>query len=112
LFEWFIENYASKYYLKIYKDRLEEGHGILGLEDTEFFVDALGLKFLGYVCTVLNVNGTSAREQLFYATYAARYHGLSRAGVAMMAALGLMMAMSTVDAVAKEHHDKMRNVTR
>lgn len=112
LFQWFIEYNASEHYYRDYRKRLVDEMGYLGLESTDVFVNALGYKFLGYICMVLNVNGISASEQMFYATYAARYHGLSRSGVNMLAAVGCLMPMSTVDRRAKLKHAENRDILK
>jgi hypothetical protein len=108
LFQWFIEFNASEYYYKRYRSLLRDEEGFLGQENTDLFVNSLGYKFLGYVCQVLSVNGQSASRQMFFATYAARFHGLSRSGVNMLAAVGCMMPMSSVDRTAKLHHAQSR----
>ena len=112
LFEYFIEHNGSDHYMRLYRDALRNEAGNLGPESTEYFVKGLGYKFLGYVCMILNISGNSAREQMFFATYAARYHGLSRSGVNMLAAIGNMMPMTTLDGIAKKYHARNRDLTR
>lgn len=113
LFQWFFENNASDHFRKIYKKELAtDPVGCLNPGATSAMVEQLGNKFLGFVCTILNVHGSGAREQLFFATYAARYHGLSRLGVSMFAAIGQLMPLSSVDRIAKEYHGLNRSLTR
>ena len=112
LFEYFIDHNASQHYMRMYRDCLNKENGKIGQESTKTVVRCLGYKFLGFVCMILNISGNSAREQMFFSTYAARYHGLSRSGVNMLAAIGNMMPMSTLDDIAKEYHERNRAVTR
>ena len=58
-------------------------------------VDALGSAYFGYIIqTVLELNAP-ARKQRFYATFVARYHGLSKMGIDLMSAYQFMMPPSS-----------------
>jgi hypothetical protein len=112
LFHYFLEHNASDFYMRHYRDCLKNGGGTIGYLNTNYFISALGTKFLGFICLALNIRGNCAREQMFFQTYAARYHGLSRSGVNMLAAIGFMMATTTLDNIAKEYHARNRAFTK
>jgi hypothetical protein len=54
--------------------------------------------FHGYVlCATTNI-GNASKPQAFYTTFAARYHGLSRTGVELLAFFGYAMPPTNYDA--------------
>ena len=89
----------------------DNGHGI----DIDEFNDAMFEElqgFQGFLIPSLARISTGCRKQLFYHTRNAAFHGLSRAGIKNMAALGLMMKLSTYDLMCEEENTKNREKIR
>jgi hypothetical protein len=53
--------------------------------------------FHGYVLMGVGNVGNNGKRQLYYPTFSARFHGLSRQGVQLMSHFGGMMSISTYD---------------
>ena len=86
-------------------------HGI----DIDEFNDAMFEElqgFQGFLIPSLARISTGCRKQLFYQTRNAAFHRLSRAGIKNMAALGLMMKLSTYDLMCEEENTKNREKIR
>jgi hypothetical protein len=53
--------------------------------------------FHGFVLIGVGNVGNNGKRQLYYPTFSARFHGLSRQGVQLMSHFGGMMSISTYD---------------
>jgi hypothetical protein len=53
--------------------------------------------FHGFVLMGVGNVGNNGKRQLYYPTFSARFHGLSRQGVQLMSHFGGMMSISTYD---------------
>ena len=58
--------------------------------------------FHGFLISTMAQLSAQGRHQLFYHTENAAFHGLSRAGIHNLAALGMMMKLGTYDVMTKE----------
>jgi len=68
--------------------------------------------FHGFILMACGNINTGARRQRFYTTFAARYHGLSRGGLRILAYFGMAIKMTTYDIMQadrlNEQHEKTR----
>ena len=62
--------------------------------------------FHGYILHVCAKVSTQGRRQLFWSTWNATFHGLSRMGLFLQAQLGFMTKPSTFDTQRKKEHDQ------
>jgi hypothetical protein len=56
--------------------------------------------FHGHVLLAVGNLGNNGKRQLYYPTFSARFHGLSRQGVQLMSHFGGLMSISTFDRYA------------
>ena len=68
--------------------------------------------FHGFVITACGNISTKLRRQRFYLTFVARYHGLSRKGIELLAHFGLLVKMSTYDAMEKSAMQQQQALLR
>jgi hypothetical protein len=79
-------------------DNLSEGKQHT-LSDMEFFKlsQREAGKFHGFILMGIGNVGNNAKKQLYYPTFAARFHGLSRQGVQLMSHFGGLLSITTYD---------------
>lgn len=75
----------------------QNGDEWIGHPDEEYLINATGAKFAGWLLFHVSNIGTNGREQLFYLTFAAKYHGLSRQGIDVLSKYGFATNMSRFD---------------
>jgi len=70
-------------------------------------------KYHGWLLFALSNISRECKQQLFFTTAAARYHGLSRSGIHQQAQLGFMMKQTQYDdqseVALKKAHEKVRS---
>jgi hypothetical protein len=54
-------------------------------------------KFHGFILMAIGNVGNNAKKQLYYPTFSARFHGLSRQGVQLMSHFGVLLSITTYD---------------
>ena len=70
--------------------------------DYDEVVDRDGGCFHGFVLMALKNMCRNAKRQLYFPTFVARFHGLSRQGVQIMSHFGSLMSITTYDRWEKE----------
>lgn len=76
-----------------------EDDGAFDLAAAQEILQREKLHFLGFVLFVTSRIRTGCRDQMFYYTYNATYHGMSRQGVRVQSKLGFMMPLSSFDKI-------------
>jgi hypothetical protein len=71
------------------------------METEEWLLNKIQTKFFGWVLTTTASIVSKARKQLFYHTFIARYHGLSREGSDTLSQFGIMMKKTSYDTTRK-----------
>lgn len=92
----------------------EYPHGKMDKDVYDDMVDQEKGRFHGFILMACGNISTDFRRQRFYATFVARYHGLSRKGSQLMSHYGLALKPTTYDKMEQdmvEHHKhKLRYV--
>jgi hypothetical protein len=93
---------GSEASLKLLQARETANHELdekLVLSETHFgqMVERDGGCFHGFVLMGVGNVGSNGKRQLYYPTFSARFHGLSRQGVQLMSHFGGMMSITTYD---------------
>ena len=65
----------------------------VSLEDQNEIIDREQTNFHGFVLLACNSIGRKGKKQMFYSTFIARYHGLSRMGAELLAKYGYAMSI-------------------
>jgi UDP-glucose 6-dehydrogenase len=77
-------------------------HGPVGPELQRALLDKVQTNFYAWIITTTAYIVSKARKQLFFNTFIARYHGLSRNGSDIIAQFGLTMKKNSYDCTRKE----------
>jgi hypothetical protein len=101
-FERFLQIMGSETSLKLInaRKRSNEDNGVaLTVTETEFgnMIERDGGCFHGFVLMGVGNVGNNGKRQLYFPTFSARFHGLSRQGVQLMSHFGGLMSISTYD---------------
>jgi hypothetical protein len=117
LFYHFILNYGSWFTWEIWKAHKRENG--LAAPETPFSEERWeavrhkeGGAFHGFVLSVTRNVVKQARKQLFFTTFAARFHGLSRQGCELLAGFGWMMKARHYDSQEKKAVSRAVDETR
>jgi hypothetical protein len=107
LFDLFLENmgsYTSHRQLQKHKAMcIDAGEDSLMTEDEEAVImNRERGSFHGYVLAATTNVGNAGKPQVFYTTFAARYHGLSRTGIDLLAFFGYAMPSTNYDKIQVE----------
>jgi hypothetical protein len=70
--------------------------------DEQWLLRKIQTRFFGWVLTTTSTIVSKARKQLFYHTFIARYHGLSREGSETLSQFGLTMRKTSYDSTRKD----------
>lgn len=118
LFEFYLENLATPTSHGVWKNfakatRLARDDEF-GANDDElhFGVDVLNMfatekpRFVGFVINALANISSKCKKQQFYMTASARFHGLSRYGVAQLAQLGSLQRLTLHDTHTREANER------
>jgi hypothetical protein len=118
LFYHFILNYGSWYTWQIWKAHKKE-NGQQAAPETPFSEQRWeavrhkeGGAFHGFVLSVTRNVVKQARKQLFFTTFAARFHGLSRQGCELLAGFGWMMKARHYDSQEQKAVSRAVDETR
>ena len=84
----------------------------MGVEAYKVLLEREKGHFHGFIMTSCGNISTKLRRQRFYLTFVARYHGLSRKGIELLAHFGLLVKMSTYDAMEKAALEKHQDIIR
>ena len=90
----------------------QNGDEWIGAPDEEYLINATGAKFAGWLLFHVSNIGTNGREQLFYLTFAAKYHGLSRQGIDVLSKYGFATNMTRFDDMRRICLSKSRIATQ
>lgn len=113
LFEYFITRHCSTHINnKLLAAVRASDDGALSVDVTQYFVKNVGSKFVGFLDFSIATSSRKMKQQLFHITYAAKFHGLSRSGIDMLARIGFMMPTSTLDRGVKIAHKKNKEETK
>ena len=97
----------------LYKARHPNGDQVqVSLEDEHWLINKTRHKFQGWVVATTGTIVRKARKQLFYDTFIARYHGLSRDGSDTLSKFGVTMKKSSYDTRRMEVLEQARNETK
>jgi hypothetical protein len=104
-FERFLQQMGSERSVKVLNARKKANEGLpvpLPITETAFdiMVERDGGCFHGYVLMAVGNVGNNGKRQLYYPTFSARFHGLSRQGVQLMSHFGGLMSITTYDRYA------------
>ena len=95
-FMWTSSGYAV--FRKFQSSVAVEGHEqSLSLQEQQEFMQGAGSKFAGWLLLHLGNIGSNGRDQLFYLTLVAHYHGLSRNGIDLMSRFGYTTNLNRFD---------------
>ena len=75
-------------------------------------IDKEACRFHGWVLMQCGSIGAKGRRQLFYCSFMAKYHGLSRQGREILAQFGFMTKKSSFDKIFKEILAESKRRTR
>jgi hypothetical protein len=78
----------------------------------DFMLERDGGCFHGFVLMAVGNVGNNGKRQLYYPTFSARFHGLSRQGVQLMSHFGVLMNISTYDRHKKDFLVNIREMNR
>ena len=77
--------------------RCRQGQREMTSFENDSIVGKIEVKFYGYLLVALRTMTQSCNQHMFYLTHVAKYHGMSRLGVGIQAALGWALPLSTYD---------------
>ena len=118
MFEFYLENLATPtshdMWKKFAKAARLSREDALGANDDElhFGVDVLNMfakekpRFVGFLINALANVSSKCKRQQFYTTASARFHGLSRYGVAQLAQLGMLQRLTLHDTLTREANER------
>lgn len=117
LFEHYLEAYGSytshKQWKRIKARAKEDGQEALVHEDVQAeLIQRESGGFHGYVLQSCACIGNTGKRQLFFTTFVAKYHGLSRMGTEILAHYNFMMSRGLYEAMRQEQVSKAREQTR
>jgi hypothetical protein len=96
LFELYLVSLASrkshKVWNKIQNAIARNPDTVVSLADQNEIIDREQTQFHGFVLLGCSSIGRNGKKQMFYSTFIARYHGLSRMGAEMLAKYGFNMS--------------------
>ena len=112
LFEHFIDimgSWSTQERMKAHRKAMSDDPAVETMSDVVFakiWSSERGA-FVGFVLQAVGNIGTVGHNQLFYNTFCARFHGLSRQGVAILASHGYMLPITTYDRHEKKTLEKI-----
>ena len=116
LFEKWLTTLAShqshKMWKKIQRAVIDNPDTVVSLERQNAIMDREQTNFHGFVLLACNSIGRKGKRQLFYATFIARYHGLSRMGAEILAKYGYTMSRTMYYDMRKDLIEQSRATTR
>ena len=113
LFEMYLEMMGSSESYKQYRSWLRRNNdGVMDVAGYNAILKRERGSFHGFVITACGNISTKLRRQRFYLTFVARYHGLSRKGIELLAHFGLLVKMSTYDAMEKSAMQQQQDLLR
>ena len=90
----------------------DDGNTMVSDDLEETIMEAERGKFHGWVILSCSSVGSKARQQQFYVTFAAKYHGLSNYGIQMLAHHGYTQSLTSYQAMAETMLAKGRQEMR
>ena len=85
---------------------------VVSLEHQNEIMEREQTNFHGFVLLACNSIGRKGKRQMFYATFIARYHGLSRMGAEILAKYGYTMSRTMNYGMRKDLIEQSRATTR